>query len=242
MITSRWKIKENWRRLLAELVTVAVGVGVALAVDNWNETRKEHAAERDYLRGIAADLEASARGLERSRSAAIRNRAALEQLIAIANGAAPPPDRELALNIVRATYLDLPRLTNITFEELVSTGSLRILRNTRFKRAMAESLEVFQQQSQWFENYRRIEYSTEDALRGLVPIEIRADGFDAADRPDVMARFDAEAVVDALRADSDLVPILEDSVWTQSRAFRMADLMLENIARQQAMLLEMGIN
>jgi hypothetical protein len=58
LITSRWKIKENWRRLLAELVIVAVGVGVALAVDNWNETRKELAAEREYLLGIAADLQA----------------------------------------------------------------------------------------------------------------------------------------------------------------------------------------
>ena len=242
MITTRWKIKENWRRLLAELVIVAVGVGVALAVDNWNETRKELVAERDYLRGIAADLKASAKSLERTRKAAIENRAALEQLIAIAKGSSPPPDRELAVQLVRATYLDLPRLTTITFEELVSTGSLRILRNTRFKRALAESLEAFRQRSQWYDNYRRIEYNTENVLRGLAPIEIRTEGFDAVERPEVMARFDSEAVVTALRSTEDIVPIMEDSVWTQARAFRMADILLQNIAALQAMLLEMGVD
>jgi hypothetical protein len=34
MMSTRWKVQENWRRLLAELVIVAVGVGRALTVDN----------------------------------------------------------------------------------------------------------------------------------------------------------------------------------------------------------------
>ena len=242
MISTRWKLKENWRLLLAELVIIAVGVGVALAVDNWNETRKERVAERDYLRGIAADLEASAQGLEQTRNAAIENRAALEQLISIAHGAPPPPDPELAVTLVRATYLGLPRLTTITFEELVSTGSLRILRNTRFKRSLAELLEGFRQHSQWFDNYRRIEYNTEIALRGLAPIEVRTEGFGAVERPEVMARFDSEAVVRALRSNEDIVPILEDSVWTQARAVRTADILLQHIAAQRAMLVEMGVD
>jgi hypothetical protein len=164
------------------------------------------------------------------------------QLIAIANGSSPPPDRELAINLVRATYLDLPRLTTITFEELVSTGSLRILQNTQFKRALAESLQVFRHQSQWYDNYRRIEYNTENVLRGLAPIEVRTEGFDAVERPEVMARFDSEAVVRAIRNTKDIVPILEDSVWTQARAFRTADILLQNIAALQAMLIEMGID
>lgn len=81
MIREHWKIGENWRRLLAELIVVAVGVMVALAVDNWNEVRKERIVEREYLAGIAADLESSAVWLERTREAALRNQAALRRLI-----------------------------------------------------------------------------------------------------------------------------------------------------------------
>jgi hypothetical protein len=242
MITTRWKVKENWVRLLAELVIIAVGVGIALTVDNWNETRKERIAEREYLRGIAADLEESALGLERASDAAVENRAALERLISIANGAPPPPAQDMAIDLVRATYLRLPRLTIITFEELVSTGSLRILRGARFKRTLAKLLGEFRARSQWYENYRRIEYTTEIALRGLVPIEVRTEGGAALERPDVMARFDTEAVAAALRNDREIIAILEDSVWTQARVVGLAEDLLLRIDELRTMLAETDLD
>ena len=242
MIPARWKVSDNWRRLLAELVVIAVGVGIALAVDNWNETRKERIAEREYLNGIATDLEASARSLQQTLASARENRAAIERLIAIAEGAPPGDARELAGDLVLATYLGLPRMTTITFEELVSTGSLRLLRDAEFKRALAEMLEAFRYGTQWYDNYRRIEYITEVALRGLAPIELRTDGWVALDQPEVLARFDSDAVVAALRADEGLVPKLEDSVWTQARAMMLAQSQLERIAELQAMLREMDLD
>lgn len=233
---------DNWRRLLAELVIVAVGVGVALAVDNWNEVRKERIAERDYLRGIAADLEDSASALERTREAALENRAALERLIAVAEGAPPPPPGGFAVDLVLATYLGLPRMTTITFEELVSTGSLRLLEDAAFKRSLAKMLEQFKEGSQWYDNYRRIEYTTEIALRGLAPIEVRTEGGAALERPEVLAQFDSEAVAAALRADEDLVAILEDSIWTQARAERLANGLLEQTRELQSMLADMDLH
>lgn len=241
MIRGGWKLTENWRRLLAELVVIAVGVGIALAVDNWNEARKERIAEREYLRGIATDLEASAQALAQTLEAARENRAAIERLIAIAEGAPPESKRQLATDLVLATYLGLPRMTTITFEELVSTGSLRLLRDAEFKRALAEALEAFRYGTQWYDNYRRIEYITEEALRGLAPIELRTEGPAALERPEVIAGFDAEAVVVALRADEDLVPKLEDSVWTQMRAVMLADQQLRRIAALLSMLEDMDV-
>ena len=242
MTNTRWKVKENWRRLLAELVIIAVGVGLALAVDNWNEARKERITEREYLRGIAADLEESVSGLERTRDSAVNNRAALERLIGVANGAPVPPAGEFARDLVLATYLGLPRLTIVTFEELVSTGSLRILRDAKFKRALAKLLEEYRQRSQWYENYRRIEYTTEIALRGLAPIEVRTEGGAAIERPEVLARFDTEAVAAALRSTEEITAILEDSVWTQARVVSMAEDLLERIGELQAMLAQMDLD
>lgn len=242
MTNTRWKVKENWRRLLAELVIIAVGVGLALAVDNWNEARKERIAERVYLRGIAADLEESVFGLKRVRDAAVNNRAALERLISVANGAPTPPAGEFARDLVFATYLGLPRLTIITFEELVSTGSLSILRDAQFKRTLAKLLEEYRQRSQWYENYRRIEYTTEIALRGLAPIEVRTGGGAAIERPEVLARFDTEAAAAALRNIEEITPILEDSVWTQARVVSMAEDLLQRIGELQAMLANMDLD
>ena len=88
MIGERWKIGKNWRRLFAEFVVVAIGVMVALAVDNWNEDRKERILEGEYLAGIIADLDASAVSLERTRDAAEVNQGALRFLM-ISPGCAP---------------------------------------------------------------------------------------------------------------------------------------------------------
>lgn len=242
MINTRWRVSENWRRLLAELVIIAVGVGLALAVDNWNEGRKERIAEREYLRGIAADLEESVIRLERARDAAMVNRDALERLLGVANGAPTPPPEDLARDLVLATYLGLPRLTITTFEELVSTGSLGILRDAQFKRNLARLLEEYRYRSQWNENYRRIEYTTEIALRGLVPIEVRIGGRAAFKDPKALARFDADAAATSLRSHGEIGAILEDSVWTQARVVSVTEDLLRLIEELQAMLAEMGLD
>lgn len=148
----------------------------------------------------------------------------------------------MAIDLVLATYLSLPRLTIVTFEELVSTGSLRILRDAQFKRALAKLLGEFRARSQWYENYRRIEYTTEIALRGLAPIEVRTEGRAALERPDVMARFDTEAVAAALRNDREIIAILEDSVWTQARVVSLAEDLLLRIDELRTMLAEMDLD
>jgi hypothetical protein len=165
-----------------------------------------------------------------------------KRLISIANGAPTPPAPELARDLVLATYLGLPRLTITTFEELVSTGSLGILRDAQFKRTLAAFLEEYRYRSQWYENYRRIEYTTEIALRGLAPIEFRTEGDAAFDNPEVMARFDAEAVAAALRNDEEIGPILEDSVWTQARVAGLTGNLLQRIDELQAILAEMDLD
>lgn len=45
----------------------------ALAVDDWNDEREDHIAEREYLNGIATDLQSIADGLIKTREAAVEN-------------------------------------------------------------------------------------------------------------------------------------------------------------------------
>jgi hypothetical protein len=60
-----------------------------------------------------------------------------------------------------------------------------------------------------------MEAATEIALRGITPIEIRLEGPGNVSR--AVEDFDEVTVLAALRANADMVPILEDSVWTQHR-------------------------
>lgn len=46
----------NWRRGLAEVALIFVGITLALLFDNWNEERKERALERQLLSEVRSDL------------------------------------------------------------------------------------------------------------------------------------------------------------------------------------------
>lgn len=46
----------NWRRALAEVALIFIGISLALYFDNWNEERKERALERQLLLEMRDDL------------------------------------------------------------------------------------------------------------------------------------------------------------------------------------------
>lgn len=233
LLPTRWRLKEHWRRLLAEFVIIAVGVGVALAVDNWNDVRKERQLESEYLAGISEDLATTRQNLQRDIESAAANSAALRSLIAVAQGAPPPPDAQFTRDLIFATFLGLPHVSSITFDELVSTGSLRLIRDRDFKRKLAEFYQTFEWGSQFYEEYRRKEAATETVLRGLLPLDARLDLRVIDDLEDPV---DAEAVAAELRRRPDLVAILEDSVWTQMRVELAASQLLERIEELEQML------
>jgi hypothetical protein len=235
MILQTWKIRQHWGRLLAEFVVIAIGVMAALAVDNWNDERKDRAAEKEYLNGIATDLRSTAEGLITAREAAAENQEALLLLISIARGGSPPPAESLVEALIRSTYLGLPRVSEITFRELVSTGSLRLIRDADFKRQLAEFYRGFEYISQWYPEYRRKEAATELLLRGLLPLQARLrmheDGVARA-----AGEMDVPAVVEGIKSRADAVAALEDSVWTQHRVMLACDRLLIAVGDLQKLL------
>lgn len=233
LLPTRWRLQEHWRRLLAEFVIIAVGVGVALAVDNWNDVRKERLLEAEYLAGIAEDLALTSLLLRDTIEKAAVNDAALRSVIAVAKGAPPPPDAQFTLELIYSTFLGLPSVYSVTMDELVSTGSLRLIRDRELKRKLAEFYQVYEWGAQFYPEYRRKEAATEAALRGLLPLEARLDLRVIADHPDPI---DAEAVAVELRRRPDLVAVLEDSIWTQMRVQFGANELLSAIDELKAML------
>jgi hypothetical protein len=230
-----WKIQQHWRRLFVEFVVIAIGVMAALAVDNWNDERKERMAEQEYLAGIAIDLQSTAEGLAATRAAANENQEALLLLIDLVRGDPPPPAETLVEALIRSTYLGLPRVSEITFRELVSTGSLRLIRNAHLKRRLAEFYREFEYISQWHPEYRRKEAATEYLLRGLLPLVARLEMREAGIAK-AAEGMDVPAVVERFQSRADAVAILEDSVWTQHRVMIACDRLLNKVEELQNLL------
>jgi hypothetical protein len=124
------------RRAATEFVTIVVGVLTALALNGWAERREERALEQTYLRSLAADLETQVTRFDAWLSAFDVRAAVAEQVWqAVTPGAVPtlaPVDMYDAL-VSGGTYHP-PRLySDATYQDLVSTGNLRLIRDQRLK-------------------------------------------------------------------------------------------------------------
>ena len=49
-------LQSKWREYLIELIVIIAGILLALALNNWNEDRKDRVVEKNYLKGIQADF------------------------------------------------------------------------------------------------------------------------------------------------------------------------------------------
>lgn len=56
--------RHDWTAVIIELMIVVVGILVALQLNNWNQSRLDHAHSNDYYRRIHADLEADRQNID----------------------------------------------------------------------------------------------------------------------------------------------------------------------------------
>lgn len=126
------------RRPLVDFTTIVVGVLVALAVNNWATKRNERQLEVEYLRLLSADLVADTAELAR-----IVGRWRLYESSGISalrflNDGKTGLDRPdcLVAAFVLAGSTTLPDVENATYEELKSSGSLRLLRDPEIRRSL----------------------------------------------------------------------------------------------------------
>jgi hypothetical protein len=205
------------RRAVLEFLVIALGVFAGLAADNWNEARRERGLEREYLAGIAQDLRGNIEEVTRVEQGAARMEASVLRVIAgIRSGQSQWPTPEAMIeDVVYCTYMGLPSLSAVTWDELRGTGSLRLLRDTAFKRRLADYYRRFDYHSQFHAEYRRKEAAVEEALLGFLPLEARNQ---MSDRDTVEhAGVDVEDWLRRMQQVPGLVERLEDVAWVQHR-------------------------
>ena len=209
---------DSWRRAGLEALAIAVGVSLGLAADTWDEQRRERELEQEFLQGIRLDVQATREDYARIRDSASENRQALERMIAaIEGGPRPWASRQaFAVDLVRCTFLGLPQPSRITFTELQSTGSMRVIRDVDFKRALAAWYREFDGKAQFFDEYRRKEAAMEEAMLGLLPLSVRLDLRPGASAP-LDDDFTIDATLEVLAARPDVVARMEDMIWIHSR-------------------------
>jgi hypothetical protein len=142
--------KLRWR-LLAEFSVIVLGVLVALAVDSWVGGRADLQRETQALLGLRADLLINTADLSELSEANAVQVARLEWLRSFpADGSVRfPADSLWAItSAANATGSYAPRLAS--YEALVSTGELRLIRSQEIQVALAELQKGFTE----YQDYR----------------------------------------------------------------------------------------
>lgn len=160
---------QNWTAIAIDFVIVVVGVFIGLQVNNWNEARNERKSERSYLERLAGDMDQDAIALKEAIGQAEERAQAASFLLAAIEDpsvAASAPCRFLG-SITLAQYSGWPVLNRQTYQELVSTGGLSLIRDAELKTKVGQYYAEFDAGGQYTEQFRQIALEFSDAVRGV---------------------------------------------------------------------------
>jgi hypothetical protein len=131
--------RQEWTAIGLDLLIVIVGVFIGMQVSNWNEIRTEHARERSYLDRLQVDFSANVKTLESFVEARRKEGKVLADLgFALRGRNQPPTDDALQSPLCRWGATALPDLRHGTYDELVSSGALSILRDQKLRILLAD--------------------------------------------------------------------------------------------------------
>jgi hypothetical protein len=142
---------QNWFAVALDFFIVVIGVFIGIEVANWNQTRQDRQEERRYYGQLLVDLRSDLETLSFAERRANEFDEAAQLVIDRLSGKAPPqaPPGRMATAIHHAGWIYIPYASRGTYNELVSTGNLRLLRNSQLKSEIANYYATFDTIRQW---------------------------------------------------------------------------------------------
>lgn len=124
------------RYAFGEIVLVVIGILIALQINNWNEDRKERRIEVRYLENLRADLKNDSLALLEIRAHRVNTAQAAKTLLEIANlGRIDDVYQVDSLYWAIGIWWEFIPNDN-TFQELISSGNLNIIRDEKIKKSL----------------------------------------------------------------------------------------------------------
>lgn len=142
---------QNWFAVALDFLIVVVGVFIGIEVANWNQARQDRQEERRYYGQLLVDLRADLDTLARAERLADLYDAAAQQVLDRLDNKNPSQRSpgQLAKAVHLAGFIYIPHASRGTYDELISTGNLRFLRNSQLKSQIAHYYEGFERDRQW---------------------------------------------------------------------------------------------
>lgn len=122
---------------LGEIILVVIGILIALQINNWNENRKNNIIEADYYCRILDDFKLNEKLIDENFELTTKRIKLTKELIKDLNNT--PNDTGSILNkFVVALRHDVSIPSNITFDDLTSSGQLKLLTDIKLKNRLIQ--------------------------------------------------------------------------------------------------------
>jgi hypothetical protein len=123
------RLRKSLRWFFAEFLVVVVGILVAIALNGWYQSRADAASERDYLSFLSRDLQGT---LDDLASQAAFEQAQIKDGVMVYQALStqlPADTMPLSEAISRLSQRKTMIVKNSTYQDLVNTGNIRLIRN-----------------------------------------------------------------------------------------------------------------
>ncbi|MFL0351987.1 DUF6090 family protein [Xanthomarina sp. GH4-25] len=122
---------------IGEIVLVVIGILIALSINNWNDNRKNKLAESDYYCRILEDFQINEKLVNESLEG-ITNRIKISKKIILDLNKTPNNKSEILNDFLHALRQNVFVPSNITFEELTSSGNIKFITDIQLKNRLIE--------------------------------------------------------------------------------------------------------
>jgi len=150
---------QDWFAVLIDIVVVVVGLFLAFQADRIWEEQREKQQEAEYIQRLISDLQSDIPSIEYSIQLADLRLGFIELLMTVSD----EPQKALEYPAVflvavnQAAFTYTPQLTSHTFEDLRSTGNMRLILDQEVKALLYKYYGFYTEQLQ----YRPLQFLTE---------------------------------------------------------------------------------
>lgn len=138
-------LKNYFLYAIGEILLVVIGILIALAINNLWQNRSDQTLSKVYLQSLKNDIQTDIQNLDKYKTRSIeRIEKPLERAIDVFLKNEPTQVDTLKLlnDIQMAMYMNIVPLRKGTYEDLMSTGNLRLLKNVPIKNALHDYFEM----------------------------------------------------------------------------------------------------
>ena len=211
------KLHLNWRYALGEFAIVVLGVLAAFWVENWNSDRQDRILEADYVAALIIDLRNDVDALKFAQQEAIKYAGRAHLLLdSLEEKAIDNPASDYVRAAITAGWLQFPEYTRITFEELTSTGNLRLIRDDNIRASLSTYYSRAENRDLANQSWKDYQITLNQLLPEYLPLRFREAGAPWASEPYIATDADARAILDAISENPKIKYAMENMVRSQS--------------------------